>query len=109
MPEVSKLSLNAGELSDELSGRIDLGKFNSGCEILENARVLRAGGITRRAGFKYIADCSTPAAASRLLGFRFDAGEGYIIELSNLKMRVFYQGLVVSSTSSGITTVCPAH
>jgi hypothetical protein len=104
MPEVSKLSLNAGELSDELSGRIDLGKFNSGCEILENARVLRAGGITRRAGFKYIADCSTPAAASRLLGFRFDAGEGYIIELSNLKMRVFYQGLVVSSTSSGITT-----
>ena len=108
MPEISKLSLNAGELSDELAGRIDLSKFNSGCEILENARVLRAGGVTRRAGFEYIADTLPTTAfttdASRLVGFRFDAGEGYIIELSHLKMRVLYQGAVVASTSTGITT-----
>ena len=98
MPEISKLSLNAGELSDEIAGRIDLSKFNSGCEILENARVLRAGGITRRAGFKHVAESigSSTDTESRLLGFSFDAGEGYIVELGDYTMRVFYQDAVIS-------------
>ena len=99
MPEISKLSLNAGELSDEIAGRIDLSKFNSGCEILENARVLRAGGITRRSGFKHVAESigSSTDTESRLIGFSFDAGEGYIVELGDYQMRVFYQDALVSS------------
>lgn len=94
MPEVSKLALNAGELSDELAGRIDLSKFNMGCEILENARVLRAGGVTRRAGFKHVGDVEDNARQTRLVGFRFSAGQGYILEFSHLTMRVIQNGVI---------------
>jgi hypothetical protein len=94
MPEISKLSLNAGELSDELAGRIDLGKFNTGCEVLENARVLRVGGVTRRAGLKYLAPVWDESRKSRLVGFRFSEAQGYVLELSHLTMRVIHAGAV---------------
>ncbi len=91
MPEISKLSLNAGEVSDELAGRIDLNKYNTGCEILENARVLRVGGVTRRAGFEYV---DTITESTRLVGFRFSETQGYVLEFSNLKMRVIQNGVI---------------
>ncbi len=98
MPEISKLSLNSGELSDEIAGRIDLSKFNSGCEILENAKVLRAGGVSRRAGFEYVDTVIDNDEKSRLEGFRFSGDQGVIIEFSHLKMRVIYAGYVFVET-----------
>jgi hypothetical protein len=94
MPELSKLALNAGELSDELAGRIDLSKFNSGCEILENAKVLRAGGVTRRAGFKYLGVTTPGSTKSRLVGFRFSETQGYVLEFTALKLRVHTAGAI---------------
>lgn len=106
MPEITKLSLNAGELSDELAGRIDLNKFNTGCEILENARVLRAGGITRRAGMKYVTPVNDEARKARLIGFRFSATQGYVLELSHLTMRVLYAGALVEDIGgSGVDVI----
>ena len=98
MPENTKLSLNAGELSDEIAGRIDLNKFNSGCEILENAKVLRAGGVTRRAGFKYVGEVEDQARKARLVGFRFSGDQGFILELSHLTMRVIQDGVIDGAT-----------
>tara|TARA_R110002153_G_scaffold57870_2_gene158970 strand:+ start:6619 stop:9039 length:2421 start_codon:yes stop_codon:yes gene_type:complete len=96
MAELSKLSLNAGELSDELAGRIDINKFNSGCEILENAKVLRAGGVTRRAGFEYVDTVIDNAYKSRLVGFRYSEGQGYVMEFSHEKMRVIFNGVALA-------------
>ena len=93
MPEISKLSLNAGELSDELAGRIDLQKFNTGCEILENARVLRAGGITRRSGLEYVGGTYLNGKA-RLVGFQFAETQGYALEFTDKKMRVIQNGVI---------------
>lgn len=98
MPETSKLSLNAGELSDELAGRIDMRKFNTGCEILENARVLRVGGVTRRAGFEYVAEVTQPTKKTRLIGFRFSEAQGYVLELSDFTMRVMQGGVFEAGT-----------
>lgn len=95
MPEISKLSLNAGELSDELAGRIDLNKFNTGCDILENAKVLRAGGVTRRAGMKYLGATLLEDRKTRLVGFRFSEAQGYVLELSHFKMRVLHAGAIL--------------
>ncbi len=92
MPETQKLNLNAGELSDELAGRIDLPKFNSGCEILENARVLRAGGVTRRAGFQFVGATVDETKKTRLLGFRFSEAQGYVVELGDHTMRIIHGG-----------------
>lgn len=93
--EISKLSLNAGELSDEIAGRIDLSKFNTGCEVLENARVLRAGGVTRRAGMRYVGDTLLQDRKTRIVGFRFSEAQGYVLELSHHTMRVLHGGEIL--------------
>jgi hypothetical protein len=98
--DVTKFSLNAGELSDEMAGRPDLRKTQMGCEKAENVRVLRTGGLTRRAGFEYGADSLDAGAASRLKGFRFDSGQGYVLEFGNLKMRVWKDGVLIESAPS---------
>ncbi len=97
MPSTSKIALNAGELSDEIAGRIDLSKFNTGCEILENARVLRAGGVSRRAGMKFVSQAMLPDRKTRVQGFRFSELQGYVIELSHFRMRVLRGGEVDST------------
>lgn len=94
MPEDTKIALNAGELSDELAGRIDLKKFNVGCEVLENARVLRAGGVTRRAGFEHVGSVADNTQLTRLVGFRFSSGQGVVLELCNLSMRIIRDGVI---------------
>jgi len=93
--EVTKISLNAGELSDDLAGRIDLQKVQMGCEVAENVRVLRVGGLTRRAGFQHVAPVRNEAQKSRLQGFRFSEEQGVVFEFANLKMRVFRNGAPV--------------
>lgn len=93
----TKVSLNAGELTDELAGRIDLAKVQMGCRRAENFRVLRAGGITRRAGFGYVAEVATPAQKSRLEGFSFSGNaQGYILEFADEVLRVFKNGVLLA-------------
>mgnify|MGYP003630302398 CR=1 FL=1 len=104
MPELSKLSLNAGELSDEIAGRIDLNKFNTGCEVLENAKVLRAGGATRRAGFEYLGATQNASGESRLVGFRFSEDQGFCLEFSNLKLRIHTAGALVATEYTTLWT-----
>lgn len=99
MPETTKTSLNAGELSDEIAGRIDLSKFNMGCEVLENARVLRAGGSQRRAGFQHVGFTLQQDRKTRIVGFRFGIEaegieQGVALELSHNTMRVIRNGVI---------------
>ena len=96
MPQVSKLSLNAGELSDEMAGRPDLSKFQMGCEILENANVLRVGGVTRRAGFTFGGLAVDQSSKSRLEGFSFSSEQGVVLEFSDLKMNVYKNNVLIA-------------
>jgi hypothetical protein len=104
MPEVTKVSLNAGELSDEMAGRPDLSKFQMGCEVAENVRILRVGGQQRRAGFEYVNAPYDQSKKSRLQGFHFGSisgdDQGYCFEFSDYKMRVIRNGELITNGSS---------
>lgn len=89
MPQDTKFALNAGELSDELSGRPDLGKFQMGCSLLENATVLRVGGVTRRAGLMFGDLTHSQTGKSRIQGFGFSSEQGVVLEFSDREMSVF--------------------
>lgn len=101
----TKFSLNAGELSDEMAGRMDLQKIQMGLETGENVRVLRVGGVTRRSGFKLVAPVFDNARKSRLKGFRFSAEQGYMLEFSHFKMRIIRNGKLMRN--NGIITPAP--
>ncbi len=57
-------SFSSGELSPLVGGRVDVSKYYSGCEELENMVVLPQGGVRKRPGTRFIAE----------------AGKGVVIE-----------------------------
>ncbi len=102
MPKTQKIltAFNAGEWSPRLTSRVDLQKYYSACETLENFTVLPQGGTTRRSGTHYVAETKDSSVASRLIPFTFSTTDAYILEFGNLYIRVYKDGAQV--TSAGV-------
>ena len=89
----------AGEISPKLSGSVDLALYKKSCDTLKNFQPMTQRGIRRRPGTQYIADLSTSV---RLIPFVVDATNYFLIELSNLKMRIWQNDELVDF-GSGVT------
>lgn len=111
MPRVSPSinSFNAGELSPEMEGRHDLEKYQSGCKLIENFIPLVQGPARRRGGTKVVARLKTEASTAKLDSFQFSATQGYVLEFSDLKLRIYKDALVTTAgnTVSAITKANP--
>ena len=82
-------SFTSGELSPNLAGFIAFPKFRSGVARLENFVPLQQGALTRRPGFTFVDLATEQSAPSRLIPFTNSTGSAFVLELSNLTMRVF--------------------
>lgn len=80
-----KPSFAAGELTPALYGRTDLQKYDVGAALLQNAVVLRYGGVSRRAGFEVMAE----GGKGRLIPFSYNTEQNYVLEFTDRKVRVF--------------------
>lgn len=90
-----KPSFAGGELAPALYGRIDLAKYDVGAAEIENMIVLRYGGVSRRPGFRYVAQTYNNGKA-RLLPFRYSSDQNYIVEVTAGRFRFYTeQGIVV--------------
>jgi hypothetical protein len=112
MSRVSVISTNftAGELSEDLFGRVDITKYNNGAATLENFIVQPHGGITRRSGTRFVKEIKTSSAKTRLVSFEFSTTQAYIIEFGNLYIRFYKdQGSILEAnkTISGATQANP--
>ena len=112
MSRVSVIATNftAGELSEELFGRVDIAKYNNGAETLENFMVMPHGGISRRPGTRFVKEVKSSAAKTRLIPFEFSTTQAYCIELGNLYARFYKeQGAILEAnkTISGATKANP--
>lgn len=108
MPRANHILSNftAGELSPRMEGRTDLGKYHNGCHQLQNFLVFPHGGITRRGGFRYIADVKTASRKVRLIEFEFSTEQAYILEFGHLYIR-FYMWDSGSSAYGQIESATP--
>jgi hypothetical protein len=98
-------SFAAGELSPSLFARVDLAKWHSGAALLENFFVDYRGGVTNRAGTKYLGDSLDASKPSRLIGFVFSSTQSYVLVFDNLKMRVIKDGAFVVDDSGNHYTI----
>lgn len=91
MPEIidRRVSFNAGEISPWLDPRIDLDKYHMGCIELQNMRPSIYGGAMRRPGTVYMGAAKTSSTAVRLVPFTVNSSTFYVLEFSNLLMRVW--------------------
>lgn len=105
-------SFNSGEMSEELGGRVDLEKYNSGCRTMENFYPLIQGPARKRSGFRYMQRAKTSLTQYQLLHrFVFDRSNSYILEFGDQTLRFHTDaGPIVETglTITGITQANPA-
>ena len=108
---VQLTNFTGGELSPRLDGRNDLAKYSSGCSTLENLIVYPHGSAARRPGTNFVAEVADSTKKTRLIPFEFSTTQTYMLEFSNLKIRVFKDNGAVlegDKTISAITKANPA-
>jgi len=108
---VELTNFTGGELSPRLDGRTDLTKYTSGCSTLENLVVYPHGSAARRPGSTFLAEVADSDNKTRLIPFEFSTTQTYMLEFSNLKMRVYKDSGAVlegDKTISAITKANPA-
>ena len=96
----AKQNFTAGELTQRLFGRTDLGRYDNGATTVENFLVQPHGGLSRRPGTRYVAAVKTSSAKTRLIRFQFNVEQVYVIEMGNNYMRFFKDGGQIVDGSS---------
>ena len=91
-------SFTSGELSPELSSRVDLQKYASGLKTARNVLIGKAGGVFNRPGSRYVGQTKT--AGARLFGFEVASGSSYAIEVGVGYFRFFKDHAAITSGAS---------
>ncbi len=86
-------SLNGGEISPLLEGRLDLQQYYKCVRNMENVIALPQGGATRRGGWHFV-DFALPEN-SILVPFIYSAIQGYQVEFGDLKCRFYMDGYLI--------------
>jgi len=85
-------SFAGGELSPALAARADVAKYQTGAATIRNFQVDRHGGVSNRAGTRFIAECKTTDFDVILLRYvSEDQDASVVIEMGEGYFR-FYQG-----------------
>ncbi|MBL8640274.1 MAG: hypothetical protein JNK24_07975 [Alphaproteobacteria bacterium] len=89
-----KTSFTAGEVAPDLLGRGDLRAYDNGAARLRNVFIKPTGGVTRRAGMRYL---NTLPGEGRLIAFEFNTEQTYLIVLTHLRLDIYHDGVFVAS------------
>jgi len=89
-----KTNFTAGEVSRRLLGRGDLRAYENGALSLRNLFIHPTGGVTRRAGLRFI---DTAAGAGRLIDFEFNTEQTYLLALSDEEIRIYQDDTLIET------------
>lgn len=84
----------SGEFSPKLYGRVDLESFFNSARLIQNYMLIIQGGVIRRPGSYYLTSTKTDQIA-RLIPFYANTTTRYMLEFTNLLMRVYKDGVIV--------------
>lgn len=105
-------AVNAGEISPSLFGRVGLDKFKKGASTARNCYASYRGGLSSRAGTKFVGQCLQPASAASIapevIPFQFSVDQGIPIEVGDKYMRFVIDGAYVTETPISITALSNA-
>ena len=91
-------SFNAGELSPNVEGRVDVAKYPNGCKTLEGYIPLIQGPAKRRGGTRFVAEVKDSSTRTWLVRFEFNTQQAYQLEFGDRYIRFFANhGQVITS------------
>lgn len=102
MPKLTIIqsNFNAGELSPDLAGHIDIDRYTNGAKSMLNTVPQLSGGGKRRGGTRIIARAKYPDRTTRLIPFVFNKAQAYQLELGDLYARFYTPaGQIVSGVT----------
>ncbi len=92
-----KTTFTAGEVSPDLLGRGYLRAYENGAAKLRNVFIQPTGGITRRAGLRYV---DTAPGNGRLMAFEFNTEQTYLIVLTALRLDIYAGGVLQTTMAT---------
>lgn len=101
------LNFSKGEIAPELEARFDVSIYNAALRRARNVRVRRQGGVSKRMGTRFVAECLSTTAV-RLVPFQFSDEQAYALELGQAYMRPAALGGVVLEEGLLVTAITKA-
>ena len=109
-------SFAGGEITNELSGRVDLAKFQTGLALCRNFITLPHGPATRRPGFAFVNEAKDSTRPVRLMPFSFSATQTMVLEFGHQYLRFHTNGgtllepvVAISSIAGSTVNTSTAH
>lgn len=96
MPDIIQRSFAGGEVAPSIYGRADLTKYQTGALTVRNWVVKRHGGLANRSGLQYITPQKNSNQRARLLKFKFNIEQTYVLLFEDTSMRVIQDGVVLT-------------
>ena len=93
----SKTNFSAGELSQDLLGRVDLGAYNNGALALKNVFLEATGGIHRRSGLRYVADLG---ARARLIAYAPTKAQQFLLVIQDGCTKIYQNDHLICTLST---------
>jgi hypothetical protein len=97
-----------GEVAPTYHGASDLQTYLTSLAALRNAYVGKSGGVYSRPGTSYVAPALSGVSV-RLFPFIFNADQTYVLEFTNVTMRVIRNGELLTITPQNITGITNAN
>ncbi len=107
MASAAQNSFSGGEWSPYLSERVDLAKYGTACDTLQNLILTKYGAVRRRPGTQFIAEAKHADKQCRLFKFQFSVTTTFVIEMGDQYLRFFSNGTQVTSGGSAYEVVSP--
>lgn len=92
-----KTTFTAGEVSRALLGRGDLRAYENGALTLRNVFIQPTGGVTRRAGLRYI---DSAPGNGRLMAFEFSVDQTYLLVLTDNTLSIYADEVLVDTITA---------
>lgn len=111
MSLLSQRNFAGGVLAPALWSRVDTVKYQTGVKQARNFYIVRSGGLTNRAGTRFVGETKIRDAnyPVRLIPFVFNADQTYMLEFGSTYMRVIKDGAyVLNTTTKNITAITQA-
>lgn len=105
---LAQQNFSGGELSPSLEGRFDLSIYYNGAAWLQNFIATVQGIASYRSGSKF-AWSTRDNQEAVLIPFEYNTEQAYILEFTNLKMRIFKDGGLITQTPQDITGITNAN
>ncbi len=102
-------SFAGGEITEEMYGRLDNVKFQTGLSLCRNAIVLPHGPVTKRPGTTFVNFAGAASTAVRLIPFAWSATQTIVLEFGAAYIRFHTQGGTVLETGKTITGITQAN